>query len=81
MLQIQMAAGILSSLVAKKYPQLLNTASPIPDNSVGLSWSNCRDEIITGLPQTSSTKRKKNLDRFFVNCNWVDTQWQQYGTH
>jgi hypothetical protein len=50
MLQIQMAAGIWSDLVAKKYPQLLKTASPIPDNSVGLSWSHFKDEIITGLP-------------------------------
>ena len=20
-------------------------------------------------------------DIYFVNCNWVDTRWQQYGTH
>jgi hypothetical protein len=56
-----MAAGIVSALDAKKYPQLLKTASPIPNNSVGLSGSHCKDEIITGLPQTSPTKRKKNL--------------------
>jgi hypothetical protein len=64
MLQTQMAAGILSALVAKKYPQVLKAASPIPNNSVGLSWSQCKDEIITGLPQTGSTIRKKNLDRY-----------------
>jgi hypothetical protein len=50
MLQIHTAAGILSALVAKKYPQLLNTANPIPNNSVGFSRFNFRDEIITGLP-------------------------------
>jgi len=22
-----------------------------------------------------------NMNDTFVNCNWVDTRWQQYSTH
>jgi len=33
------------------------------------------------LSATSSQIMKYDIIDIFVNCIWVDTRWQQYGTH
>jgi len=74
MLQIQIAAGILSACVAKKCPQLLNIVSPTPVNSISLSGSNFSDEIITGLPQIIWTWKRKDIFLTYNTCvSWGNT--------
>ena len=36
---------------------------------------------ITLVPNTKFLRNKILLYDIFVNCNWVDTWWQQYSTH
>jgi len=34
-----------------------------------------------GVDSASNRNDYQEYDDIFVNCNWVDTRWQQYSTH
>ena len=38
-------------------------------------------QYIHALSGGKKTQDLECYDIYFVSCNWVDTRWQQYGTH
>ena len=43
--------------------------------------SNAENRNLKDTDFVDAVLLKVLLDKYFVNCNWVDTRWQQYSTH
>jgi len=66
-----------------KNPHIIFHETPIGSRIVPCRWTDMMD-LIVAFHYFANVPNVKNLgwyDIYFVNCNWVDTRWQQYSAH